>query len=239
MNNLTLENLDNSKEAILTDIIGRNSLLVSFGGIYQGLGIPVFEFFNSLSNLNCDKIFIRDFHQAWYHRGLNDHIQSIDDLKGYLEGIIKNYHYSSVCMIGNSMGGYAALLFGKLLHADRIISFAPQTFIDRLHRIIYLDQRWRKQISTIHKYAQKQPKYFDLKHLLKMGMHESRITIFYSSGHRLDSCHAERLKGIQNVELISFNEGGHQIVKKIRENGELIRLLSECLETTQLHDPLY
>ena len=41
------------------------------------------------------------------------------------------------------MGGYAALLFGNILKVDKVLSFAPQTFIDKTNRLINCDFRWR------------------------------------------------------------------------------------------------
>ena len=40
--------IENTKTSILSEINNNKQLLVSFGGIQQGLGIPVFEFFNSI-----------------------------------------------------------------------------------------------------------------------------------------------------------------------------------------------
>lgn len=69
-------------DGILIDTTEINDkLLISFGGIRQGMGIPVVEFFNSLKDAKCDKIFVRDFHQMWYHKGVNKDILSIPDLE--------------------------------------------------------------------------------------------------------------------------------------------------------------
>ena len=38
--------IENKENGILEDLNGYKNLLISFGGIRQGLGIPVFEFFN-------------------------------------------------------------------------------------------------------------------------------------------------------------------------------------------------
>lgn len=64
--------IENTKIGKLEEFNGNKNLLVSFGGIAQGLGMPVFEFFNSISDIPCDKIFLRDFHQAWYQKGVDE-----------------------------------------------------------------------------------------------------------------------------------------------------------------------
>ena len=45
-------------------------------------------------------------------------------------------------MLGSSAGGYAALLFGRLLEADEVHAFGPQTFISPSLRLRYSDNWW-------------------------------------------------------------------------------------------------
>lgn len=52
------------EEGVYEDLENRENLLVTFGGVNQGIGIPVFEFMKSTELLKCDKIFFRDFSQA-------------------------------------------------------------------------------------------------------------------------------------------------------------------------------
>ena len=56
--------MEDNKEGILISRAGSRNLLVSFGGINQSLGMPVFEFYNSIKDIDCDKIFLRDFNQS-------------------------------------------------------------------------------------------------------------------------------------------------------------------------------
>ena len=67
---------------------------------------------------------------------------------------------------GNSMGGYAAILFGCFLSVDTVISFAPQIFINRYNRFINVDSRWPNEISKIYNYPENRPEFFDLKKCL-------------------------------------------------------------------------
>src|SRR5690554_537187 len=105
------EEIEEYKNGNLIDLQGNKNLLVSFGGIYQGLGIPVFEFFNSISDIECDKIFLRDFNQAWYHKGVDSNLDDMEKVIEFLRSTIRKNKYDKVCFLGNSMGGYAALLF--------------------------------------------------------------------------------------------------------------------------------
>lgn len=231
------EDIEQSTKGNLLDFQGNKNLLVSFGGIQQGLGIPVFEFFNSMSDIPCDKIFLRDFNQAWYQKGVDSEIDHIDKIIDYLKDKISKNQYDKICFIGNSMGGYAAILFGSILNVDCVISFAPQTFIDKFNRFINIDRRWRSQLSKVHNFQDNNKEYFDLKEYLSQNQaYETELNIYYSAKHRLDKKHAERLKRIKNVRLHPIREGGHGVVKTVRDNGELKSLIQATFELTNTHD---
>jgi hypothetical protein len=219
---------NNSKLSISQIIEGHDKLLVSFGGIRQGLGVHVFEFFKSLENLDCDKIFIRDFNQAWYHKGIDKDQSSINETVLYLKEKCKGY--KKVCFLGNSMGGYASILFGVLVEVDTILAFSPQTFIDRFNRLKYLDRRWKKQIQSIYSSNAKQPTFFDLKKVLKTKRNiKTKIFIHHSSKHRLDNAHAQRIRNLNNVKVFPHSQGGHAVVRWIKEKGELISIIEEAI----------
>ncbi|QAA81357.1 hypothetical protein EI546_06280 [Aequorivita sp. H23M31] len=225
------EELEKTKNGNFVDFSGHKNLLVSFGGIYQGLGIPVFEFFNSISDIQCDKIFLRDFNQAWYHMGVDSELNSMDEITEYLGKMITEKGYEKVCFIGNSMGGYAALLFGSILKVSCVIAFAPQTFINKGNRLFYLDRRWRKQIARVYAFNNKKTENFDIKKILSRNQDfGTRLNIYYSTQHRLDKIHAERLKRINNIFLHPIREGGHEVVRIVRNNGELKSLIKASFE---------
>lgn len=220
-------NQNQNNEAVLFENNNSKNLLVTFGGISQGFSGPAFEFFKSLKDVDCDKIFIRDFKQAWYHNGIDNKIKSIEELKKWLQNTIAENEYQNVCFMGNSMGGYAAMLLGTLLNVNTIMSFAPQSYINPFNRILNRDFRWRKQMSFIYKSPTKVKEYFDLKSFFKKhNQYNSDIKIYYSTNHRLDKNHAERLTEIKNVSLFPFSKGGHGVAKDLRDSGELHNILN-------------
>lgn len=219
---MTREDIEKTKEGKLIDFNNHKQLLVSFGGIQQALGFPVFEFFNSISDIPCDKIFLRDFHQQWYQKGVDTELNHIDKITTYLKNIIAENDYDKICFLGNSMGGYAAILFGSILNVDTVMAFAPQSYIDRFNRFINSDKRWLKEISQVHNNKNKERKYFDLKrHLSKVPPYKTKIHIYYSPKYDLDKKHAERLKRKKNIVLHPIQKGGHSVVKTVRDSGDL------------------
>ena len=229
MSELSRESIENSKSGVLSDIKGRKNLLVTFGGIQQGIGVPVFEFFNSVKDLSCDKIFIRDFNQTWYQQGIDEQLNTTDTIAEYLKEKIQENAYKNICFLGNSMGGYAAILFGLKLNVDYVISFAPQTFYDKKSRLLNWDRRWMTQMRNIHK-LQKNHSNSDLRNILTdTAGSKTRIYVYYSPKHRLDNIHAKRIENYDAVTLKPVIEGGHNIVKTVRDRGEIKLILEEIL----------
>ncbi|MFT4803167.1 MAG: hypothetical protein ACJA2S_004807 [Cyclobacteriaceae bacterium] len=221
-----------TEKGISSDIQNRDTLLVSFGGINQGLGMPVFEFARSIASVECDKLYLRDFAQQWYQKGIDSEIDNIASLINLLKATINERKYKKVCFLGNSMGGYAAILFGTILNVDTIVSFSPQTYIDKWNRFLYWDRRWKQQISEVHKNSMKISEYFDLRSCLSKHTYRTQIDIYYSPKHRLDKTYANRLKNLPNVNLKPIDKGGHAIIKTIRDEGRLLALINNALLTT-------
>ncbi len=218
--------IEKTQKGNLAEIKGKRNLLVSFGGIHQGLGMPVFEFFKSLTNVDCDKVFLRDFERAWYQKGLDAEMNHIDKVRDYLYELIAQNNYHKICFLGSSMGGYAAILFGAMLKADKVIAFAPQTFIDKINRLKYYDRRWSEEINKLHAFPARRKEYFDLKkYLAQVKDFKTEIALYYASSDRLDKKHAERLSHLPQVKLHPQANGGHEVVKHIRDSGELDQII--------------
>ena len=85
-----------------------NKLIVCFAGMaLQFGGILPFEFLNYLSSIytDCNLLFYIDKNQCWYHKGIKDITNNIDDTVLYLNNIIKDGNYKKVIFMGISAGG--------------------------------------------------------------------------------------------------------------------------------------
>src|ERR1700694_1066201 len=63
------------------------TLLVAFGGIVGWMGMPPLWFFSLAGAIPVKRLFVRDLHQAWYHRGMPGHglsLTSVADSLGQL-----------------------------------------------------------------------------------------------------------------------------------------------------------
>jgi hypothetical protein len=205
-----------------------NVLLVTFGGIQQGIAMPMFEFFNSLQQYQVNKLFIRDFSQSWYHQGSNSIGIDIFSIKAFIEEVKRQHGITKLVIIGNSAGGYAALLFGALLSADSVHAFAPQTFLNKWNRFKYWDTRWGKQIKRLHRDTRSK-ELLDLKSYLSSYSIVGDFNIYYCSNNRLDKIHATRLENFSAIKLHAYLEGGHAVIKHLKETGALSRILTKSI----------
>jgi tetratricopeptide (TPR) repeat protein len=217
-----------------------NILLITCGGISQGMGIPPYEFSRITSDLKIKKIFLRDCLQSWYQNGIKLVGDSIEQIVSYLKDFIQEEQIQKVVVTGNSAGGYAAILFGYLLEADAAIAFSPQTFIDPKNRSIFGDNRWQSQINKLYKSFNPETsnKYFDLINLWKHNNSiKTQFYIYFGRDHHLDAVHAARLQGCHNVTLQAYDGNEHNIVKTLRNIGILKPLLLTQLypESAQIY----
>lgn len=172
--------------------------------------------------MNANKIYLRDHSQTWYHSGLSGISKSIDQTAHFLRRKIDEALVSKVIVIGNSMGGYAAILFGILLKADIVHAFSPHTFI---HNEKYI--RSKEQIRNVHNNFSNE--YFDLGRVIKTHNNIGELNIYYDSKNKRDKKHAMHLKRIQNITFHSFSGGGHRLIKLLKESGELNDIILSAL----------
>lgn len=201
-------------------------LYIFFGGIAAGIAMPVFEFYNASKIIDDHKMFLRDFSQCWYQDGLPSIGKDVYSTAEYLKNKIDDIKPEKVYFVGNSMGGYAAILFAKLIGVGEVIAFAPQTFISPFLRIKNRDKRWAKQILSTYTKSLFKRKIWDLRPLLVNSNHNIKTSIFVSKADKLDHIHASHISGINGVNVYEFEDGGHGIVKLLRDEGKLPAIMS-------------
>jgi hypothetical protein len=62
-----------------------DTLLITFAGISGAVGLYPFEFFKITNGFEIDKVFIRDLEQSWYHKGLKDKADSLEQIAVFLK----------------------------------------------------------------------------------------------------------------------------------------------------------
>jgi hypothetical protein len=204
-----------------------HTMVVVFGGLNRRVGgVPPFEFMRLLGDMAVKRLFVRDPRQAWYHRGLPGVGENLDAVVEHL--VARPYgDYERLVLVGNSAGGYAALLFGSLLEADCVLAFAPQTTVDldELHALG--DRRWDDNLEPLAAHGLLDPRYVDLR-----GLTHRDARLYFDADDPLDRGHAERVlnDGAQRIQAHPCEGGGHDLVRKLRDRGTLSEILRSALE---------
>jgi len=128
---MKFEYLEKSRWAFVKSTTNEKSkyLVIAFaGGALRLAMIPQPEFVKSLTDFDCDKLFLTDPLQSWYlndpdngWKGYEYHEQKIKEITS---------KYDKVLFIGNCMGGTGALLFSHL--ATRVLIFNPHVDLQNL-----------------------------------------------------------------------------------------------------------
>ena len=184
-----------------------DKLIVAFTGIKSAMGGVGFEFYKSLVGFSV--LFVRDNKKQWYRRDAQRTVENI-------RLAIKKTGATRLYCIGNSMGGFAALLFGSLCQANGVIAFSPQTVMDPDITLSLGDERWVKYQAN----SEGLP-YADLNDLAPAR----HATLVYGGKDFYDMQHAERL--IWPCELVKLESSSHNVAKILKDNGELFNFINE------------
>lgn len=203
------------------DIIPGAPTIVACGGIAGGLDMPPFEFFGMLDGWPVSKVFLRDIDQVWYQKGVRG-IGGVQAVADYLRGV----DTERMVFVGNSAGGFGALFFASLAGRGDVLAFSPQTYLDTRRRLLTADPRWFKQVRNTHRVP---GACLDLVPAVNLA---GQATVHYSSDHRLDRTHAERLRGLPGVTLVGHKDTDHALVSAMKRTGELAGILRDSLGIT-------
>lgn len=205
-----------------------DTLLITFSGIGQGVGVPIFEFFRSLDAYSIDKLFVRDEQRMWYHNGITGFSRDLEETTEGIRNLIKESGAQRVITFGNSMGAYAAILFGGLLEVDEVYAFAPVSFTDWKNRLRHLDYRFNSYFRKLDKPTNSPENYTDL--LKVPNIHVPSVHLYYDIDTRLERVHAHRMAdALPNVYLHPYYGGGHNVIKLIKGKGDLERILERAI----------
>ncbi len=194
--------------------------VVAFAGVQGAFGgIPVEEFASSLGRATTphDAYFVIDKTQGWYN-------QTSANIDAVLRGQLARRR---IVTLGNSMGGFGALLFGDRLGAFATLAICPQYSI--VGALVPFETRWRDFATAIpvirHTTCLPEPRSETVRRLVLAG-----------GGHNADMAHARLIHGCMGArDGIFALPHGHDLAQVLKRHGALSPLLEAVLRPEADH----
>lgn len=217
-NLITLQN-DDACAVFLDDQPG-DTCLVSFTGIGHGTGgldVQRPEF--AKAGVSGPRFFIIDKTRSW------GNALALEQLAFH---VIKRAEGRRVFTLGNSMGGFLAILASKPLGATRCLAFSPQWSVDPA--CMPLERRWMAYRRTI--------RHFRYPDLSKAFSSDCSYDVVFG-GDVFEAMHAERFPAdYQNVAIYQLGNSGHEVAASLKAAGLLHNVVTASLNGESLPEVL-
>ncbi len=165
---------------------------------------------------DATRILLRDLSDSWYNAGLPGVGGTVDEIAGRIEEEIAGAGAERVLTVGSSMGGYAAILFGCLIGAERTIALGPQTLLDP-----ELPERAPAPDLQLH--------VADLEPVIAAAP-QTRVEMVVAWDDLLDVFHAQRVAAHDSVRVLAVRGAEHEFARQLLARGAFWPLMSELVE---------
>jgi pimeloyl-ACP methyl ester carboxylesterase len=196
--------------------MNENVLLLERGGDVAAVffaargGGTEFGFYRIAHQLSATALLVKDPANNWYNAGIDGVGATVDEIACSLRATLGDRR---IVTFGSSMGGYAAILFGCLLGAERCVALAPQTRLDsKLPLSPAADVQL--QAPDLQRYLLESP--------------STNVRIFIGGSDLVDAYHAYRVADRQNVEVLVLPDAGHSVAETLAGTD----VLREIVATT-------
>jgi hypothetical protein len=194
--------------------------VISFAGVGYALGgIQVEEFRRSLDGSHFDIYYVIDKERRWYNRCHDAVLATINRSLG-------ERRIAGTFTLGNSMGGFGAVLFaGALAECRRAVAFSPQSSV--WPAVVPFEDRWREWTQHISDWLVP-----DAVPQMRRGL---SYVLFFGAADMRDQRHIDRFAaGAGEALLCRIEESAHGVAAEIKRHGLLVPLLDALLTSTPL-----
>ena len=181
-----------------------------------------------------NRILLRDRRNRWYLQGVHGLGDDVAQVVERLRLLIAALAPSAVWCVGESMGGYAAIMHGVLLPAERIVSFgALSTFSPRFAGQ-YEDRRW---LGTMAELDGRLTDNSDLPALVRRHAYRGKLHLVlgtYAGAQapqavNLDVMHSQRFAGLHCARFHYYPNADHTVTRWLKGHDQFDALLLHCL----------
>lgn len=183
-----------------------SGLVLVFSGVKHGLGgVPMDEFAGSASgHARNHVLFISDMRRSWYSRaGLVERV--LETVRAYCAV----HDITGIQTLGNSMGGYGALLFCRHLKVDLACAISPQI---SMHPDRITERRWSQHwgdfgadlaLSAVEGFAAL----------------PTRAVVLFGHDETRDRAQMRLIPRLPNLTLRGLRGCGHDVARRLKEAG--------------------
>jgi len=206
-------------------------LVVTFGSFHnEGRVAPAYAFMKTVlairqaGEVRFDAAYVLAHRNDWYFSGAKHLGDTFDDTLRSLRTILASY--DGALFLGNSMGAYAALAFGLLAPADRVLAFSPQTRFDAEFCSRIGEHRWSAARAAMqHNHAVSD---FAVTALAsRPGCPHPVSNVYVGARQAEDVAYAQELDGIEGLVVHRMDHFDHDLVHTLRASGDLERIVLE------------
>ena len=191
---------------------GDRALFVAFTGIGHRLGAMQREEFVRMAQAGGEHsvLIVQDKTRSWYNE---------PSFAEKLQPIVAEWgaRCAKIVTIGNSMGGFGAIVFAGLLDADVAIAFSPQFSVSP--SVLPKESRWTEYTSQIKEFV-----YDDAGSRIVPGC---EYYIFQGDGGK-NWYHVGRFPLLPNVHQFVIRDGPHNLAAILKSRGFLSKVVAAC-----------
>ncbi len=199
-------------------------LVLAFTGIRHQLGgLPMDEFIGTASdNASNHVLFISDLKRSWYSSA-----RLMDKIVEAVTGFIAKHNIANTVAIGNSMGGYGAILFAELLPVSKVVAFVPQV---SMHPDVLLETRWIKHRPYFG--AELPPSLAPV-----IARSKAYFFLFFGVNSEADAAHAALLSKQPRLSLFMLQNCGHDVGAFLKNAGLLTPVFADIFNANGIGLP--
>jgi len=220
---------DQSAEVQIVDVEAADTTIMVFGGVDGGFSnLPFGHTDALLSAYRANVVYLRDFNFRAFFEGVSSLGSTVAETLDRLRGILERLATRRLITMGNSVGGFAAIRYGVRLGAHAAVSFGAPTTLDGEFQAEAKPGVGYSQAALKRALSFRLPEEKDLVHDLA-GTTETRVFHYYGALYPAESAHADRFRGLHNVELRPQNISDHSVALCAIADDTLDRLVVEEL----------
>ncbi len=185
-----------------------------------------------------NRILLRDRRNLWYLQGVEGLGGSVAEVVKKLQLLIAAMQPGALWCIGESMGGYAAILHGLLLQAERIVAFGTLSTFDAAFAEQYGDRRWLGVMKGLNPALVEAS---DLPTLARRQQYRGRLHLIQGTfaGHdasdthdaavNLDVMHSRRFADLRSARVHDYPLADHAVTLWLKDHDQFDAILQHCL----------